>query len=78
MSCVADEVIKDNQNIKVELLIGANCARALEPIKVIPSRNDGPYAMKTAGLVYCWASKLHEPIRRKNIMQSNSYDGSWQ
>ena len=39
-------MIKDYQNISVELLIGANCARALEPIKVIPSRND-PYAMKT-------------------------------
>ena len=47
LSCVTDEVIKDDQNINVELLIGANCARALEPIKVIPSRNDGPYAMKT-------------------------------
>ena len=45
--CVADEVIKDDQNINVELLIGANCTRALEPIKVISSRNDGPYAMKT-------------------------------
>ena len=40
-------MIKDDQNISVELLIGANCARALEPIKVIPSRNDDPYAMKT-------------------------------
>ena len=47
LSCVADEAIKDDQNINVELLIGANCTRALEPIKVIPSRNDGPYAMKT-------------------------------
>ena len=47
LSCVADAVIKDDQNINVELLIGANCARALELIKVIPSRNDGPYAMRT-------------------------------
>ena len=47
LSCVADEVIKDDQNINVGLLIGANCTRALEPIKVIPSRNNGPYAMKT-------------------------------
>ena len=27
--------------------IGANCTRASEAIKVIPSRNDDPYAMKT-------------------------------
>ena len=47
LSCVADEVIKDDQNINVELLIGANCIRALEPIKVIPSRNYGAYAMNT-------------------------------
>ena len=50
--CVADEVIKEGQNISVELLIGAKCARALESIKVIPSRNDGPYAMKTV-LTWC-------------------------
>ena len=47
LSCVADEVIKNHRNINVELLGGANCTRALEPIKVIPSRYDGPYVMKT-------------------------------
>ena len=47
LSCVANEVIKDDRNINIELLIGANYATALEPIKVIPSRNDGPYAMET-------------------------------
>ena len=78
LSCVAGEVIKDDQNINVELLIGDNWIRALEPIKVIPSRNDGSYVMKTSGLVYCWSNKLQEPIRRKNIMQLDSCDGSWQ
>ena len=34
LSCVADKVIKDNWNVNVELLIAANCTRALEPIKV--------------------------------------------
>ena len=33
--------------MKVELLIGANCSRALEPVQVIASRDGGPYAMKT-------------------------------
>ena len=47
LSCVADEVIKGDRNVSIELLIRANCTRALEPIKVIPSRNDGPYAIKT-------------------------------
>ena len=40
-------MIKNDQNINVELLIGANCTRALELIKVIPIRNDGPHAVKT-------------------------------
>ena len=78
LSCVAGEVMKDDQNINVELLIGDNWIRALEPIKVIPSRNDGSYVMKTSGLVYCWNNKLQEPVRRKNIMQLDSCDGSWQ
>ena len=29
------------------LLIGANCTKALEPIDVIPSKNNGPHAIKT-------------------------------
>ena len=47
LSCVADEVIKNHRKINAELLVGANCTRALEPIKIIPSRYDGPYVMKT-------------------------------
>ena len=47
LSCVADEVIKDDRNINVEFRICANCTRSLEPINVISSRNDGPYAMNT-------------------------------
>ena len=32
--------------MNVESLIGANCTRALEHIKVILSGSDGPYAME--------------------------------
>ena len=35
------------KNIKIGLLIGANCARALEPEVVIPSKDGGPYAFQT-------------------------------
>ena len=31
----------------VGLLIGANCPKALQPLEVIPSVNDGPYAVRT-------------------------------
>ena len=59
MSCVADEAIKDDQNISIELLIGANCARALETIKVIPS--EIIVLMKTV-LGWC----IIEPISYRN------------
>ena len=32
---------------KVGLLIGSNCPKALEPIDIIVSENDGPYAINT-------------------------------
>ncbi len=39
----------DTSNIpaKVELLIGSNTAKAIEPWEVINSQGDGPYAVKT-------------------------------
>ena len=39
--------ISDNNDPQVDLLIGANCVKALEPIKVISSEVQGPYAYKT-------------------------------
>ena len=43
---ILDEINEDD-NISVGLFIGANCTNALEPIDVIPSKNNGPYAIKT-------------------------------
>ena len=37
-----------NESITVDLLMGANCLKALEPLEVIPSQGNGPYAMRTA------------------------------
>ena len=39
--------ISEKDDIQVDLLIGANCVKALEPIKVISSEAQGPYAYKT-------------------------------
>ena len=36
-----------NENISVDLLIGANCVEALQLLEVIPSRQEGPYGYKT-------------------------------
>ena len=50
--------------MKVELLIGANCPRALEPVQVISSRDGGPYAMKTV-LGWCTVGPTAQ-IKSKN------------
>lgn len=39
--------VKVDSTTEVGLLIGADCPNALEPKEVIPSQNDGPYAVKT-------------------------------
>ena len=39
--------ITQGQCTSIELLIGGNCSKALEPLKVIPSDQGGSYAFKT-------------------------------
>ena len=39
--------LRENDNISLDLLIGANCVKALQPLNVIPSQQDGLYAYKT-------------------------------
>ena len=41
------EEISHSDDVNVEVLIGASCTRALEPVQVIASREGGPCAMKT-------------------------------
>ena len=56
--------ISQREDISVGLLIGANCARALEPTEIIPSRNDGPYAFKTK-LGWCIVGPINGTSRNK-------------
>ena len=42
---------------QVGLLIGSNCAKALQPIRVIPSVGDGPFAIK-----YLHGWTINEPL----------------
>ena len=55
------EEISQSDDMKMGLLIGANCTRALEPVQVIASRDGRPYAMKTV-LGWC----IVGPIARIN------------
>ena len=39
--------ISQSSDVEIGVLIGANCSKALEPNKIIPSRNGGLYAFRT-------------------------------
>ena len=62
---ILDEINEDD-NIPVGLLIGANCTKALEPIDVIPSKNNGPYAIKTR-LGWCIVGPVNGTRSRQGI-----------
>ena len=42
---ISNEIVQD-EDVVVGLLIRANCMKALERMKIIPSKEDGPYAYK--------------------------------
>ena len=44
--------IGGNESITIDLLIGVNCLKALEPLETISSQGNGPYATRTA-LSWC-------------------------
>ena len=58
----------DNEDISVDLLIGANCLEALEPMEVISRQNDGQYAIKTA-LGWCVVGRIK--AQRHNAVSGN-------
>ena len=62
-----DSTCKDiarDDKVSVDLLIGANCIQALEPISVISSQDGGPYALQTilgwciVGPIECTSGKV--------------------
>ena len=44
---IADQLMPYRDNVKVGLLIGSNCTRAIMPREVIPGNYDDPYALRT-------------------------------
>ena len=60
---ILDKIIEDDN---IGLLIGANCAKALKPIDVIPSKNNGPYAIKTR-LRWCIVGPVNDTRSRQGI-----------
>ena len=57
---ILHEIPQFDQDIPIGLLIGGNCSKMIEPIKVIPSHEGGPYAFRTV-LGWCISGSLHVP-----------------
>ena len=60
------EKLPHSTDIEIGLLIGADCAKALEPQEVIPSKNGGPFAFRTT-LGWCVVGPLAKPSKRNSI-----------
>ena len=43
---ICDKFHEYKPDLTIGLLIGSNCPRALEPLQVVPSESDGPYAVQ--------------------------------
>ena len=61
-----DEIAKSipDKNVEVGRIIGANCVKALERLEFIASKNNGPYAYKTA-LGWCIVGPIETSKRIK-------------
>ena len=63
---VIAEKLPHAADIEIGLLIGADCAKTLEPQEVIPSKNGGPFAFRTT-LGWCVVGLLAK-LSEKNSM----------
>ena len=64
---VAEKMPAFMSNVEIGMLIDSNCPLALEPLEVVPSKGEGPYAMR---LRHGWT--LSGPLQVKN----RSYPGT--
>ena len=58
--------ITQTDDVEVGLLIGANCMKALEPLKVIASNNGGPYAYQTR-LGWCIVGPISNMVGKDSV-----------
>ena len=56
--------------MSIDVLIGENCAKALEPIDFIASKNGGPYALETV-LEWCVAGPIGRSCKGNDIISYN-------
>ena len=63
---VISEEITQSDDVQVDLLIGANCPKALDPLKVISSVGSGPYAYQ-ARLGWCIVGPIVNMIENQSV-----------
>ena len=56
--------------MEIGLLIGANCSKALEPNKIIPSRNGRLYAFRSI-LGWCVVGPVHKEVDLEQNLSSH-------
>ena len=54
---IADRIPVRNDSLEIGLLIGSNCPKALQPIEVIPTVENGPF-----GIRYCHGWTINGPL----------------
>ena len=62
---ISSEIIQTD-GVEVGLLTGANCMKALEPLKVIANNNGGPYAYQTR-LGWCIVGPISNMVGKDSI-----------
>ena len=62
--------ISQSSDVEIGLLIGANCSKALEPNKIIPSRNGRLYAFRSI-LGWCVVGPVHKEVDLEQNLSSH-------
>ena len=63
LDCIAGKIASDDA-VSIDVLIGANCTRPLEPINFIASKYGGPYALETV-LGWCVVGPNWKELQRE-------------
>ena len=69
LDCITDKIASDDA-VSINVLIGANCTKALEAIDFIASKNGGPYALETV-LGWCVVGPIGRSCKGDDVISCN-------
>ena len=69
LDCIAGKIASDDA-VSIDVLTGANCAKALEPIDFIASKNGGLYALETV-LGWCVVGPIGRSCKGYDVISCN-------